>query len=138
VSKYIDGINEENMDAFLAALRSGEFEQGKYHLNQNGKMCCLGVASELAHRAGVVTKEVDEYGAAKYNGYTGILGEKVAEWLGLPNTHDGDVAFHKSGYRPNHIGHGYMAITAMGYNDLLNKSFLEIADAFEKEFLKED
>ncbi len=135
MSKYVDGINEENMDTFLDALRSGEFEQGKHYLNAEGKMCCLGVASELAHRAGVVDKQVDQCGVAKYSGYTGILGPKVAEWLGLPNIADGDVPFHKLGYRPN--GQTHMSITAMGYNDTLGKSFPEIADAFEKEFTRE-
>jgi hypothetical protein len=136
MGKYIDGINEENMDAFLAALRSGEFEQGKHHLNAQEKMCCLGVASELAHRAGAVSKETSGFGITSYEGYTGILHPKVGEWLGLPNVIDGDVPFHKSGYRP--YTQPYAAITAMGYNDTLNKSFPEIADAFEKEFLKED
>lgn len=36
-----------NQTAWLAALRSGDFQQGRRHLNHSHQFCCLGVACEL-------------------------------------------------------------------------------------------
>lgn len=41
---------------WTAALRSGEFSQGRGYLNADNKFCCLGVLSELAYRAGAVSR----------------------------------------------------------------------------------
>ncbi len=52
----------ENMRLWVAALRSGEFAQGRKRLAQSGdggatwRYCCLGVACELAIRHGVEVK----------------------------------------------------------------------------------
>jgi hypothetical protein len=36
-------MNQEVKEKWVAALRSGDYEQGKSHLRENGKYCCLGV-----------------------------------------------------------------------------------------------
>lgn len=44
----------EHRKEWVAALRSGEFEQGRDQLKrEDGSYCCLGVATVLAMRAGV-------------------------------------------------------------------------------------
>ena len=38
-----------NQTKWLAALRSGEYQQGKYELYADGKYCCLGVANKVCN-----------------------------------------------------------------------------------------
>src|SRR5689334_11788613 len=56
-------MNKEVKDQWVAALRSGEYEQGKGTLQEDGKFCCLGVLCELAVKAGVTTSEPREGGS---------------------------------------------------------------------------
>lgn len=75
-------VNKENMRAWVTALRSGEFKQAQGKLvefdidgNKVGH-CCLGVAAEVAVKAGVDHNyqwELD-----------GTLPEATKKWLGLP------------------------------------------------------
>jgi hypothetical protein len=41
-------MTPELKSKWLAALRSGKYEQGHGALNSNGKMCCLGVLCDVA------------------------------------------------------------------------------------------
>lgn len=142
MSKYIDGINETNMDAFLADLRSGDFVQGKNALERkNGSFCCLGVACQRAAKEGVV-KRSTMWGSVYYAETSGALPKAVADWLGLPETHrvDGvtsfDIPFFKQGFLPGPASKNRVH-TAIGWNDGEDKTFSEIADALEKEFTRE-
>lgn len=38
-----------NQTKWLAALRSGEYQQGKYELYADGTYCCLGVANKVCN-----------------------------------------------------------------------------------------
>lgn len=54
-------------DRWVAALRSGEYEQGVGALSyvdtdEKRKWCCLGVLCDLAQKDGVVTSQVSEVG----------------------------------------------------------------------------
>lgn len=143
MSKYIDGIHEERFDQFLKDLRSGEFEQGKGTLEDGlGRLCCLGVACIRAVEAGVIERGETDYGSIRYGDTTVDLPWQVADYLGIPlvNRESGervgtDVRFFKQGY--NHTTEEGRKQSAIGFNDGLGKSFAEIADAFEAEFLKE-
>ena len=42
--------------AWLAALRSGEFKQGRDALRKGDEWCCLGVLCEVARRANLTTR----------------------------------------------------------------------------------
>jgi len=65
----------ENRKMWTAALRSGDYKQGVGVLRSHeGSYCCLGVASELARKAGVIND---------YNGSQAAPGTAVIEWLGL-------------------------------------------------------
>jgi hypothetical protein len=77
---------------WVAALRSGEYEQGTGYLNSDDKkFCCLGVLCELAAEAGIVRKQIPtEIGPIGYGSETGTLPATVKDWSGL---RDGVGAF---------------------------------------------
>jgi hypothetical protein len=59
---------------WVKALRSGKYEQGKYTLKQGDRYSCLGVACELAVKAGIIKK---------FSGSRAFLPSQVRDWLGL-------------------------------------------------------
>ena len=83
-------MNQEIKAAWLAALRSGAYKQGRHTLRYEDKYCCLGVLCDLHAKAGLGTWEGDphEYGDMFYCGNDGsqdsqILPTAVREWAGL-------------------------------------------------------
>lgn len=141
MSKYVDGINEEAFDLFLKDLRSGVYKQGRSTLEFDGKFCCLGVACVRPAAEGVVERRVTLTDSVYYGDTSVDLPQAVADYLGIPMvnrlSNDGstDVAFFKMGF--NNEREEDRRWTAIGLNDRLGKTFSEIADAFENEFLKE-
>jgi len=118
---------------WLAALRSGDYEQGNGYLRTSAdEFCCLGVLCDLAHKAGVVSCEVSEDGADASYRYGGIHGlgdflpQEVRGWAQLD---DWDVIVDA----PSTYGHGRTTVSKMNDND---SSFADIADALEKELTK--
>lgn len=76
----------ENAKKWVAALRSGEFKQGRQSLRSaKDEFCCLGVACELATREGVIASpHLDEHGIEyRYAGSVAILPPDVQNWLGI-------------------------------------------------------
>lgn len=138
-------VNKENMRLFIEALRSGEFRQGlstlagKKARDEHWKYCCLGVACEIAIRNGAVVQVREEeitYGDhvdrfyRLYEGTSTVLPAPVREWLGLiadeadPQLLTGFDNMHK--------------LHATNLNDNYGWTFEQIADAFERTFLKEN
>jgi hypothetical protein len=94
-------VKEDIKAQWVAALRSGEFEQGKTALKTNeGSYCCLGVLCELAVREGVAVAvpsigKDNEFSAHSNNYFgpgpdwdsdgmeSGLLPEVVQKWAGL-------------------------------------------------------
>lgn len=74
----------EPQKAWLDALRSGEYKQGRDALRNGDNFCCLGVACEVALKQGV---ELDvkalSSGLYSYDGSEGVVPLKVQDWLGL-------------------------------------------------------
>jgi hypothetical protein len=117
--------NKENIRKWVDALRSGKFVQGKGVLHRkSGEMCCLGIACYLAAQEGIVS--TDEYenhvaGACiTYDAYPFDLPESVRAWLGVESSN------------PNLQG-----CNASGWNDDRDKTFAQIADLIEAEYLSE-
>lgn len=142
--KYVEGIDEENMDRFLAALRSGAYKQGTGNLaydNGSGmKHCCLGVGSELAFQDGAVSRIVND-GSVKFGNSYQLASEALLDWLGIPEVNRiniyGDswnIKFFKSTQYNSFHDH---YTTATDLNDGERLSFNSIADVFEAEFLSE-
>ena len=76
----------ENVQAWVEALRSGDYAQGTGYLRRrDDTYCCLGVACELAVNAGVIpapTLGNATYFYGKSGDYAG-LPDEVREWLGI-------------------------------------------------------
>lgn len=89
-------MNKEIGQEWVAALRSGEYKQGKGFLNINdNEFCCLGVLCELAVKEGVIPpatfigKEscIKKYGMdGSFVDITGVLPRIVKEWAGMHST----------------------------------------------------
>jgi hypothetical protein len=67
---------------WTAALRSGEYEQGRQCLRSDDEFCCLGVLCDLAAKDGVITP-VEQTDTWIYDGYTDFLPEAVRDWAGI-------------------------------------------------------
>lgn len=105
-----------NQKLWIEALRSGLYEQSGHALEPYPqKYCCLGVACKVAEAHGVPVI----YSEGKLLGGNLLIQPAVFEWVGL-RTPDGLV----DPDNPNKA-----AITAM--NDILQKSFADIADFIE-------
>ena len=94
---------------WVAALRSGKYEQAKGQLRKGDAYCCLGVLCELAVKAKIISQ---------YNDEEGVLPLKVKLWVGLRN--------NEGGY-----GEGYRTLATR--NDSGHWSFKRIATLIEKE-----
>lgn len=114
-------MNPEIKARWVAALRSGEYKQGRGDLRrESGEFCCLGVLCDLfdpdAWTHGVV---------ANHHGAYGTPGDKVLQWSGLydsnPSVTIGGVkaalANHNDGIERERV--------------VIARTFLEIADAIE-------
>lgn len=101
------------LTAWLAALRSGEYKQGKNKLRTDGDFCCLGVLCDVAAKRGI---------GAWVPGTDRFLGP------------DGNVC---TMFAPNEIIDAlgaYLEDTKLTFmNDSENKSFAEIADYIEEQ-----
>lgn len=124
-------VNVENMRKWVDALRSGEFEQGSSYLNHHDKLCCLGVACEVAIRDGAeVNKSVCDCGSeechksTRYDNGDAWLPKSVQDWLGVdgkdvPIKYEDDMC------------------SASDLNDNHALTFEQIADAIEAHYLTE-
>lgn len=112
-------MNPEWKAKWVAALRSGEYKQGKRYLRKGDEFCCLGVLTDLAAKEGHcawgrVGEEDEHY---TDDGTFGVLPIPIARLVGV--TSDGA----REGRVPN----------LYEMNDD-GATFLEIADIIEKEF----
>lgn len=124
----------DNAKKWIAALRSGEYQQGKGKLkfiNNDGVAfyCCLGVACELAAKEGVVLEHPsrDIKKDYKVKGFSGLsdldpinsltLPKSVMEWMGVRT----DAGEHSTGL-------GINTLTVLNDEDV---PFDTIADLIE-------
>jgi len=69
---------------WVAALRSGEYEQGREVLRSGDTFCCLGVLCELAIQDGALAPPSrGENGNWLYGGTDDYLPDAVQNWAGL-------------------------------------------------------
>ncbi len=122
--------NKERITLLLNALRGKEFQQTKNRLRvaDSNKMCCLGVACEVYRRetgtgtwlaSGAFTVG-DRYADSD-------LPTLVKDWYGFEDNNP-DLTFDED---DNTCG-------AVNANDILGYNFTQIADAFERTFLKDN
>lgn len=121
-------MNTEVKAAWLDALRSGNYKQGKRRLRRDSQFCCLGVLCDLAVQTGVIsytTHPSDEntiyyYGKEQACNY---LPEEVIKWADLDSRNPRvDESFDR-------ISHN---VSLGGINDVMDYTFEGIADVIEK------
>lgn len=122
--------------AWVEALRSGKYQQGKNYLNSEGRYCCLGVLCELAVEAGVTGRNAPEgpyrvvsYGARADD--TGC-GPDVVRWAyeGHPGMGAWMVPFEEGD--PGNPFPDRDEVHLIALNDDGEKTFGEIADVIER------
>lgn len=94
-------MNPEIKQQWIAALRSGEYKQGKrvLHNVDENTYCCLGVLCDLAVKAGAVEVKSHEYNSSADGDITVygadgdcndkggvILPDEVMTWAGIENS----------------------------------------------------
>lgn len=107
---------------WVAALRSGLYQQGKKYLNSHNKYCCLGVLCEIVPG---VAKKQDEYCPALYR-----YGEKECS-DSLPNELKEQLNF-KNAYGLFEGVEEFRYSTALAAANDRGATFDEIADFIEK------
>ena len=71
--------------SWIAALKSGKYEQGRMYLNLGGKFCCLGVACDISKETLKLNVGVRKLRNGKevtsYNGIHGSLSYEVIKYF---------------------------------------------------------
>lgn len=131
--------NKERVQLLVDALRSGEFEQGHFTLEQvhaDGKVtnCCLGVACHVAMRNGLAIQYIkgnrvhplfpDDDRVSLFDAAEGLPPELVMDWYEFDPM-----------YRDPRLNYEGETRTASELNDSLKLTFSAIADAFERTFI---
>lgn len=125
--------NKERLRLLVAALRSGEYEQGNGYLKVRNKEdtkflhCCLGVACELATANGVVlvTSEFfneDNRKTVKFDGHSDFMPGLVSRWLEVDSSDL--VVMSPDGY----------LLTGAAANDNHGLTFEQIATGIEANY----
>lgn len=92
-------MNNEIKHQWVAALRSGEYQQGVQVLRKEDKFCCLGVLCDLYGKEHNTEWEKDTKGGYAFMNHHTYLPESVAEWADLEDT-DPQAEDHKIGSAP--------------------------------------
>lgn len=94
-------MNKEIKQQWLAALRSGEYEQGQEQLrSMDDKFCCLGVLCDLHAKAtgNTWTEQEEDYNFS-YEDFPEVLPSVVQEWAGLPANTGAALYATEAGFR---------------------------------------
>jgi hypothetical protein len=106
-------MNPEVKARWVAALRSGEYEQATGQLRKTtGSFCCLGVLCNLYDSAAW---------GKEFDGYDGVPSNTVLDWAGLDSQHFNSAV---------RVDIGGVVLTLYEHNDK-GRTFAEIADAIE-------
>jgi hypothetical protein len=121
--------NKENIQKWVEALRSADYEQATGALRKDDAYCCLGVACDLSGLGRWVENtelarweyrdddDPEDYGV-------GVLPGSVADWLGVGQVNPNLYAPALEGKR-----------SAASLNDSYHYNFNQIADAVERTYL---
>lgn len=119
---------------WIAALRSGEYQQGHGVLRSGDHYCCLGVLCEVALKAGVllnVNREAtsgNNIPVVKYDEAIDFLPRQVKEWAGLDREAP-EVAINGVQHTLAELNDGDHSV--MDGEDTVKFGFIEIADLIE-------
>jgi hypothetical protein len=119
-------MKKEIADRWIAALRSGKYEQGYKRLNRDNKFCCLGVLCDILKDEIDLTVSV-ERGITHYNSNGSVLPNALLNYANL-NSYMGYISSF-SGDENTYCPEG---LTLSHLNDSENYNFSKIADVIEK------
>lgn len=110
-------MNADIKAKWVAALRSGEYEQGRRELKDEAKrFCCLGVLCDLHSQ----TSGDQWTDGGLYLNEGGLLPERVRAWAGLDSRYGGTVSISRQK-------------KALSTHNDLGCSFSQIAKAIEEQ-----
>lgn len=146
-------MNPEIKAQWVAALRSGDYQQGRGQLRSgNNTYCCLGVLMELAVEAGVLegAQAEDEDGYCYHtSGENGVeffeLTPEVVEWVNGSDSGGPELSPIGGLSEPFRVmekcdgdaqcdGHVAHQSTLIALNDAAKYDFNQIADVIEAQF----
>ena len=119
-------MNQEVKAKWLTALRSGEYQQGRYALNESGTFCCLGVLCDLYSKE-TNTPWPDGHACLLTKimlGFDTVLPDKVKDWAGL-DSHDPKLVEENPDYENGKHEEYVSCLNDSG------RTFLQIADLIE-------
>lgn len=143
--KYIEDINDEEMDKWIKALRSGEFNQAEglmYKAASNG-FCCLGVleainGADKSSMDGVVVNGKSLYWLPTTKTVNLLnLPQEYVE-MGSSETSSVCVKANQENQKEKYEmkNNGTISVTVL--NDGLGLTFNQIADRLEETFLRKE
>lgn len=129
IKQYTKEEQAANRAKWVEALRSDEYEQGRYALaTEDGGYCCLGVACELAAKEGVI----GPCRADTYEGEGALLPLPVQVWLGLADNAGETKDYIEYGTPEDQLAAG--GLTEL--NDAAGYTFQQIADVIDGGLVK--
>lgn len=122
-------MNPEIKEQWVAALRSGEYQQGYGVLHRkvdgNDMYCCLGILCEVARQSGLNLRIQSHEGnsVVSYDGYDDFLPASVKDWAGLESPNPGTQVPVE----------GLVNMATLSYLNDNGKNFSDIADIIERD-----
>lgn len=135
-------LKPEVKQLWLEGLRSGDYPQCIGKLSNNVGYCCLGVLSEIAHKEGVVSREVEEVAdgfhntteEVRYGRVSNYLPKEVAEWAFEPYNPVGEYYENPRVNDPRaHDDYLFVSTTSLSELNDEGYDFREIADVIEEQ-----
>jgi len=118
---------------WVAALRSGEYEQTEGVLRNGNGYCCLGVLCDIySKETGVEWFVPNDYGDCTIHGHDGTLPVEVRLWAAIPHDVGAFVAVSKS-YDEGEKTIVDHSLSLTELNDSWSYNFHQIADVIEQQ-----
>lgn len=109
-------MKQDIKQAWVNALRSGDYEQGRGALRQGDTYCCLGVLCDLAVKAGVIKQTEGPYdyvyGPTPYGSAAAFLPDTVIDWAGL-DSHNPVITYGEDLAALNDDGCSFLQIATL-------------------------
>jgi len=117
---------------WVAALRSGEYEQTRAVLRSNGGFCCLGVLCDLYSKETGIPWEPDYGLQFTMHGLSGVLPHEVRRWAELPHENGAFMAVSRR-YGEDDDAAVWHSVSLTELNDNWMYDFHQIADVIEQQ-----